>query len=72
VIGELNECKILGLEEIILKGKSQRSCSIKVISDTAYLLFMSTKNFKDKILNSIETAKPILITQLQLEKDFHH
>ena len=50
MIATSDQNAIIGLEEII-ENKQSRSNSAKVLSETAFILFISLKNFKDRILN---------------------
>ena len=41
--------EVVGIEEVIMKKKI-REQSVKVISDTAFILFMKQQDFKDRVL----------------------
>lgn len=46
----IEDNEVIGLDEIIQK-KKYRQTSVKVVSDTAFILFMSIEDFRDKVLN---------------------
>ena len=41
---------IIGVEEILLAKKRKREQTLKVVSDTAFVLFMTKQNFKEQLL----------------------
>ena len=42
--------EMVGIEEIIMR-KAVREHSVKVISDSAFILFMKEQDFKDRVLH---------------------
>ena len=49
ILSIVSDQEVLGLDELIT-GKDTRDYSIKVTSEKAFLLFISKKDFKDRIL----------------------
>ena len=47
ILSEITGPAIIGLEEILLKDKNKREQTIKIVSETAFVLHMTKKNFKE-------------------------
>ncbi len=59
----IEDFEVGGLEEIIL-GLPSRTHTLQVESETSFLLFMSTKQFKENIINPMPSVKHAICQHL--------
>ncbi len=58
------------MEELLL-NQSNRTHSLQVVSQTAFILFMSTKQFKDQVLNNMPYIRHAMCEMLKNQQQLH-
>ena len=70
LISQVDSNGVIGVEDILLNRKN-REQSVKIASLNATVLFMTLKNFNEKLLKPFHSLKHRLSKNLESTLDFH-